>query len=226
MKKRSAGVSFLTKGRTTYLHLPGDHVAVIDTQDLEEVRPYAWHAVRGRTSVYVYAQVGRPQRSIQLHRLIFGFPESDIDHRDGNGLNNRRKNLRIATESQNGGNSRKTTLPRYSIYKGVSRKNDKWFASIRKNRNLIYLGTFRSETDAASYYDRAAIFYFGEFARLNFPKQKRLYIKEPYIPRVPATICQWCHGPIPDPHWLKKVFCSNRCKFDSYRADRAVMNIP
>lgn len=214
-----AGCRFDTKGKTTKIYLPSGHVSTIDTNDLVAVKNYAWHALRGKTSLYVYAQIGRPQKSIQLHRLILGFPKSDVDHRDGNGLNNRRKNLRPASESQNGANARKTTEPRSSIYKGVTRKNGKWHARIRKTGKLLDLGGFQIEKEAAKAYDRAALYYFGDFARLNFPAERAIYLKEPYSPRTPALICDMCREPIANP-WLKKVSCSNRCRLAKSRARR------
>jgi hypothetical protein len=115
---------FITTGEITQIVLPTGEVALIDTADLPLVRDIAWFAQPGKTTVYVAAAVRQgegPQRNIQLHRFLLGFPESDVDHRDCDGLNNRRCNLRLATDSQNLANARKTKRPRSSVYKGVSR---------------------------------------------------------------------------------------------------------
>lgn len=167
---------FITTSETTQIVLPTGEVALIDTADLPLVRNIAWFAQPGKTTVYVAAAVRQgtgPQRNIQLHRFLLGFPQSDVDHRDCDGLNNRRRNLRLATDSQNLANARKTTRNTSSRFKGVSFGKSltqrRWQANIRKDRKLIYLGLFDTEEDAAHAYDAAALIHFGEFARLNFP---------------------------------------------------------
>lgn len=91
-----------------------------------------------------------------------------IDHRNGNGLDNRRDNLRRATMSQNIANQ----FPRggSSKYKGVcrSKRSGGWLAQICVNRKSIYLGRFGTEEEAARAYDVKAKEVWGEFARLNF----------------------------------------------------------
>lgn len=93
-----------------------------------------------------------------------------VDHRDHNGLNNQRKNLRKATQSQNNGNLRKTP-GRSSQFKGVSFRRDRgcWKSQIRFHGQLHFLGLFDCEKLAARAYDCAARQFFGEFALLNFP---------------------------------------------------------
>jgi hypothetical protein len=89
------------------------------------------------------------------------------DHVNGNGLDNRRCNLRICSNSQNHMNRRK--MPgKSSVYKGVCAKPGKWESAIRVKRKLIHIGYFKNECDAAKAYDKSARKYFGEFARPNF----------------------------------------------------------
>ena len=106
-----------------------------------------------------------------MHREILGLkPEDpDVDHWDGDGLNNRRGNLRPCTKAQNCCN-RGVSKNNLSGYKGVRRSGTKWTARIRFKRKLKYLGIFPTAHDAASAYDDAAIELFGEFAWTNFKR--------------------------------------------------------
>ncbi len=94
-----------------------------------------------------------------------------IDHIDGNGLNNQKSNLRWCTYSENAMNAHKNRNGS-SNYKGVDlqRKTKLWRCRIKINYIEIHGGYFRNEIDAAKKYDEMAIKYFGEFAKLNFKK--------------------------------------------------------
>ena len=96
-----------------------------------------------------------------------------VDHINGDRLDNRRENLRIVTNWQNQMN-RGMTINNSSGYKGVRlRRSGKWEAQIRVNKKAIFLGRFYDKLDAAHAYDDAAKKYFGEFARLNFPESSQ-----------------------------------------------------
>jgi len=120
-------------------------------------RGYLFHKFRGK--------------SIMSHRLAWlivngEFPTGIIDHINGDKRYNRISNLRIATYQQNNAN-RKGWRKSASGLKGVSPKNGKWIAQIMVNRKGINLGCFQSKEDAHAAYMRAAIIYFGEFARAD-----------------------------------------------------------
>lgn len=149
-------------------------VAIVDDDDFEELNKFKWYANANGFKGRVYA-VRSSKKRIRMHRQIMGFPERmDIDHINGNTLDNRKSNLRIATRSQNlmnsGVGARNT-----SGYKGVSpsgRPSAPFLAQVVVMQKAKNLGRFRSAEEAARAYDKAAKELFGEFARLNFPEGK------------------------------------------------------
>lgn len=156
------------------IKLTQNKFAIIDDEDFDRISKFKWSAHnRGRT-FYAITNIlinGR-YKTQGMHRLIIEDNplKSDIDHIDGNGLNNQKSNLRICTNRQNQMN----TKPRKnctSHYKGVSlhKTTNKWRSRITVEGKLIYFGLFDNEEYAARVYDDAAMKYFGEFARLNFP---------------------------------------------------------
>lgn len=141
------------------------YFAIIDIEDYPEISRHSWHIKTGgggnmyacRTSDKMY----------RMHRQLLNAPKGmDVDHINGNGLDNRRCNLRIATRAQNMQNMK----PKNG-FKGVAAHKNKWRAEIRANNKRHYLGLFSSPELAAVAYDKAAIFHCGEFARLNFPRE-------------------------------------------------------
>jgi hypothetical protein len=142
----------LTQGKT----------ALIDAADFSRVSAFRWIALRNGRNWYAMRWPG-----IYMHRLILGVRE--VDHINGNGLDNRRCNLRPATRSQQMQNSRKR-LDTSSLYKGVywDKTYGIWRAQIRINGRAISLGRFDNEVEAAKAYDKAAKEAFSEYARTNF----------------------------------------------------------
>jgi hypothetical protein len=149
-------------------------VAIVDDEDFDRLSQFKWCAVKNRLKWYALRAViiNDKQISIWMHREILNVPSGkQTDHKDGNGLNNQRRNLRICSRSQNMANARKYSGTRISNkYKGASwQKNDRnWQAHICKNGKLIYLGHYNTEIEAALVYDKHARELFGEFAHTNF----------------------------------------------------------
>lgn len=129
----------------------------------------------GSLRIYPYTTLtprgSRKSVIAKLHRLIVGARTGQcVDHINGDTLDNRRSNLRLCTTTENNRNVRHYGLS--SQFKGVQRLAnciDRWRAHIQVDGRLIHLGCFPSAAEAARAYDEAALKYFGEFARLNFP---------------------------------------------------------
>jgi hypothetical protein len=172
------------------------YFAKVDAADFELVRCHRWSMVpcviKGRVLRYATTYGGRDgngdKKQIKMHRAIMEVknPKIKIDHINGDGLDNRRRNLRIATLSQNNWN-RRASADKESKYKGVfwHKRDKKWNAQIRYLGEGMWLGAFArnvvggtdlGELAAARAYDKAAVKYFGVFARLNFEEEKMAYV--------------------------------------------------
>ncbi len=141
-----------------------------DDEDYELLNRHSWYLHETEDGLY-YVKTYINRISISAHQLVCpsDTPLLTPDHKNGNGLDNQRCNLRLASDSQQGQNKRKKSGSSSSKYKGVSwiKEDNKWRARIKKNGKQIHLGVFKTEIGAAVAYNRAAKELFGDFARLN-----------------------------------------------------------
>lgn len=155
----------------------GKYVALVDDADYDYLNKWGWQIFKKNdTSYYAVREISLDgvTHKIQMHRLILGLtdPKIQVDHKDHDGLNNQRSNLREASNSQNGAN-RRCAKNSTSKYLGVhipskSYYGNRWAVTISINRKTKYVGCFKTEEQAARAYDEAAKIYHGEFANLNF----------------------------------------------------------
>lgn len=158
------------EGNDAFLTLTRGYTAVIDAVDAPLVSDRNWSALVRKNTVYAISNetVGAgKQKMIFLHRILLGSPKAmHCDHIDGDGLNNRRCNLRIATPAQNQWNQRILTKTESGL-KGVFRHKGrrKWQSAIVKHGKRFYLGSFETKEDAAAAYAKASAELHGEFGR-------------------------------------------------------------
>ena len=159
-----------------YILLTKGYEAKIDLCDIERVRDYNWCRSIAKYTQYAcrvfYSKINNKWvgKNIYLHRFILDVEDDnlEVDHRDHNGLNCIRNNLRISTRNQNQQNQRGSLK---HGYKGISfdkkAKKNPWEAHIEINKVGFYLGRYSDPILAAKAYDNAALKYFGEFACTN-----------------------------------------------------------
>lgn len=158
MKRLKMKIIVLTKNKST----------IVDDDVYEWASKLKWcfnnnYAVRSSNRIH-----GK-QFQIYLHKEIMNAPKGiQVDHINGDKLDNRKENLRLCTIQEN---SRNYSLPRHNTsgYKGISwlKRINKWQAQISINNKIVYIGVYFNKEDAAKAYNEAAIKYHGDFAKLN-----------------------------------------------------------
>jgi len=151
--------------------------AIVDDEDYEELSKYKWYYSSSGACRDTTGRDGR-KKHIHMSRQIMKAPAHlEVDHKDGNRLDNRRSNLRLCTHAQNLMNQKPQQRMHSSVYKGTSWSKvvHKWHSYIKFEQYRYHLGYYESEAQAAAAYDLAAVHFFGEFARLNFPEHIKIY---------------------------------------------------
>lgn len=150
--------------KVCWFPLSQDKWTKVSIEDAARVAEHKWTLGEHQGRFYAYRSGGQ-----RLHRFLTGAsPGEEVDHINGDPLDNRRSNLRNCTHIDNGRNLTKWKSKTSSRHKGVcKRPNGKFQAYIVVNKKQIYLGIFDNENDAATAYNNAALFHFGKFAKLN-----------------------------------------------------------
>lgn len=166
----------------------GTHILLVDAEQWEaeqtiELAPAGlflrrrpcdmnWSSRPSRQTYYAVSTVGRVFE-VRLHRLLLNAKRhTDVDHKNGNGLDNRLSNLRFATALQNSHN-RRSVAGTSSGFMGVHwhRRDERWHATVCDNGKKIFLGGFSSEIDAAIAHDKWVKQHRPVFGYLNFPDE-------------------------------------------------------
>jgi hypothetical protein len=157
-----------TEDGACYIPLTRGAVAIVDREDYEELSRYKWflRTIRGHS----YAARRSKGKTILMHRVLMQPPAGMVvDHIDGNGLNNRRSNLRVCTQGQNGCNSR----PRRNRtgFRGVQERGPgKYGAGVKYKGKRYWAGVYDDPIEAAKARDNLARQLHGPYAWLNLPE--------------------------------------------------------
>lgn len=154
------------------IQLTKGYVTIVDDEDFKWLSKFKWCATvnkSGSVRAYRGTKSNKKCTGFLMHRVIMNAPpEKQVDHINGNPLDNRRCNLRLCTgveNARNKGKKRNNTTG----YCGVFTKRKKFRAQVNINKKTISLGVFDTPEEAARAYDAAVVNLHGEFARLNFP---------------------------------------------------------
>lgn len=162
-------------------------VALVDDEDYERVACHRWYC-----EPHGYAARKDGDRKVYMHRFVFDDPSvAQVDHINGDRLDNRRANLRAASSANNQRNRKKIYREQTSRFKGISfhPRTGTWFAYITVEGKRHSLGYHHDEIRAARIYDRAALHFFGEFARLNFPDDVETTLAIPLV--IKKSLGRW-----------------------------------
>lgn len=146
--------------------LTQDKFTIVDDEDFDSLSKHKWYAAKRGYGFYAQRQ-SKLITNIQIHRVVLGAKKGEeVDHMNGDTLDNRKSNLRLVNRSQNEWNRGKQKN-NTTGYKGVICRDGVFIARIRVFGKLINLGSFRSKEEAAEAYNEGAKEYHGEYAYLN-----------------------------------------------------------
>lgn len=153
------------------------HKVLVDEEDFAFLARFNWHVKPDKNTCYAATPIffGGKRTSLLMHRLLMCLSQKMVDHINGNGLDNRKANLRFANSQQNAWNRR--TNNKHG-YRGVNNWRDKFYARSRIKGKARYAGPFLTAAEAAKAYDNMIIKDHGEYALLNFPTAWRTFLKE------------------------------------------------
>lgn len=173
-------VTSILTGGTKEIPISKGRIAIVDAEDFAFINQWKWKYSNGRAmrtqhvgTVGNWRDGKRKDKAVMMHRVIMDAPQGmDVDHINGNPLDNRKSNLRICEHQQNKGNTKKP-ISNKSGYKGVSwdKVNKMWLVSTSYFGKSYNFGRFSNLVEAALEYDNVAKQLHGEYARLNFGEQ-------------------------------------------------------
>ena len=155
------------EGDVAFVTLSRGFEAIIDAADVESISQYRWNAIINHRHGNKYAvRTDRvTKRMVMMHRQLLNPPrELHVDHADGNGLNNRRYNIRACTYAENQANKDAERRNKLGL-KGVTQDGNRFTARVYPNGKEIHLGTFATKEEASAAYIGAAKVLWGKFAR-------------------------------------------------------------
>jgi len=149
------------------LPISGGQQVLLDDGDFEALSKFRWTAQKRKHTFHAARYEGK--KYVYMHRLLVSAgPGEQVDHKDGNGLNNQRDNLRVATRAQNQMGYRHDCVQRGSRGVYWHKAAKKWMARLVHNQKGVYLGLFNNKADAQQAYNEASQRLFGDFAQRNF----------------------------------------------------------
>jgi hypothetical protein len=151
-----------------YIKLTQGKHTIVDDEDFEFLNQRKWHYDTRYATRTQWNKETKKETKIYMHRLIL--PDvKEVDHINGNKLDNRKENLRACNRKQNSRNQSTQKRKKSSKYKGVifDKSRSKWRVELKKNQIRYYVGRFLTEKEAGLAYNEKAKELFGEFARLN-----------------------------------------------------------
>ena len=154
--------------------------ATVDDEDFERINRYKWYAYKSNNTIYARRNVrtgSKRQTAIQMHRDVMGCTAGDkkiVDHKNFNGLDNRKENLQVVSINVNI-HRRNKQANNHTGYIGLSWKPKKktWEAWVTINKRKIYCGCHKNPMVAAKMRDKVVLDFYHDNAILNFPKEDK-----------------------------------------------------